>query len=80
MGADIVIAAMVKIFRNKKLMELGWNIIHQVHDEIIMEGPEESAKQALELMQEDMENPLDIIMKVKMEVDAKICDNWYEGK
>jgi len=27
-----------------------------------------------------MENPLDYPLRVKLEVDAKIANNWYEGK
>lgn len=27
-----------------------------------------------------MENPLDAPLNVKLEVDAKIADSWYEGK
>ena len=79
-AADIVIAAMVKLSRNKVLAQNGWRMIHQVHDEIIFEGPEQSAQEALQLVKTDMENPFDSPLKLKMEVDAKICDNWYEGK
>ena len=43
-AADIVIAAMVKLFHNQEIKDLKWSIIHQVHDEIILEGPQESAK------------------------------------
>ena len=38
-AADIVIAAMVKISRNEKLKELGWKLLMQIHDELILEGP-----------------------------------------
>lgn len=79
-AADIVIAAMVKLYKNERLRYLGWQIIHQIHDEIIIEGPEESCEEALEILKKDMEKPLDIDFKVKLEVDAKICDNWYEAK
>jgi len=27
-----------------------------------------------------MENPLDNPLRLKLEVDAKIASNWYEGK
>ena len=45
-----------------------------------MEGPEENAERVLELVKLNMEKPFLEDMLVKMEVDAKICDNWYEGK
>jgi DNA polymerase-1 len=31
-AADIVIASMVKIARNKRLKELGWKLLLQIHD------------------------------------------------
>lgn len=31
-AADIVIAAMVKIHKNKELKDLGWKLLLQVHD------------------------------------------------
>lgn len=80
-AADIVISAMVKVWNNKKLKELGYKILLQIHDEIIMEGPEEHADEALKLLIDDMENPIDDFeFPVKMEVDAKIGNNWYESK
>lgn len=79
-AADIVIAAMVKIKKNKKFDELGFKILLQIHDEIIMEGPEENAEEALRLLKENMEDPVDHEFAVKLEVDAKIGNNWYESK
>ena len=40
---------MVKVWNNKRLRELGYRILLQIHDEIIMEGPEEHAEEALNL-------------------------------
>ena len=39
-AADIVIAAMVKIYKNQELKDLGWKLLLQIHDELILEGPE----------------------------------------
>ena len=52
----------------------------QIHDEVILEGPEENANLALQRVVEIMENPLDSPLKIKLEVDAKIDDNWYDAK
>lgn len=38
---------MVKIWKDKKLRELGWKLLLQVHDEVILEGPTSTAKQAM---------------------------------
>lgn len=42
-AADIVIAMMVKLNKNQWLKNHGWEMIHQIHDEVILEGPEEYA-------------------------------------
>ena len=71
-AADIVIAAMLKIQKNKELKDM--------HDELILEGPEETAKEALVIVKEIMRNPLEEKLKVELEVDAKIGNSWYEAK
>lgn len=49
-AADIVIAAMIKISENERLRELGWKLLLQIHDELILEGPEESSAEALKIV------------------------------
>lgn len=51
-----------------------------MHDEVILEGPDHTAKDALKRVVELMEAPLDEPLKVKLEVDAKIDKNWYDAK
>ena len=81
-AADIVIASMVRIAQDQRLRELGWGLILQVHDELILEGPQESAQEALNIVRDRMENPFgeDMKLRIKLEVDAKIGNNWYECK
>lgn len=79
-AADIVIAAMVKISKCQKLKEMGWKILLQIHDELILEGPESSAKEALEIVKDMMRDPLENKLRVELEVDAKIGNTWYESK
>lgn len=43
-AADIVICAMVRIDQNSWFKENGWKLILQVHDELILEGPEETSQ------------------------------------
>ena len=71
---------MIKLKNNNELKNLGYKMILQIHDEVILEGPEEHAEKALKLVIEDMENPLDYVFPVKLEVDANIGNNWYETK
>lgn len=79
-AADIVAAAMVRIFYSSKLKELGWKMLLQIHDEIILEGPKESAEEALQIVKHLMSAPVDDELRIILEVDAKIAENWYDAK
>lgn len=83
-AADVVIAAMLKIWRNPRLQALGWKLILQIHDEVILEGPKESREEALKEVISDMESPFDGYglreLKVFLDVDAKYADSWYKAK
>lgn len=79
-AADIVNAAMIRINYNAELRSLQWRMLLQVHDELILEGPVNSAERAFNIVRELMGSPLDEGLKVKLEVDGKVTDNWYEGK
>lgn len=59
----------------------------QVHDEVMLEGPEGSAEAALARVVACMENPWNNLMgldnpplRVQLAVDANIAGNWYEAK
>lgn len=54
----------------------------QVHDEVILEGPKESAIEAQKLVLSCMERPFDgrNPLLVDLVVDSKIADTWYEAK
>ena len=79
-AADVAMAAMLKLWRNKKLAALGWKMLLQIHDEVILEGPQESADEALALTLQDMQHPFECPLLVDLVVDAKICKTWYEAK
>jgi DNA polymerase-1 len=79
-AADIVIAAMIKIHSNERLREMGWKLLLQIHDELILEGPEESSTEALHIVKSLMEDPLPRKMLIALDVDAKVGNNWYECK
>ena len=73
-------AAMVKIHNDETLRRLGYRLLLQVHDEVILEGPEENGEEARKRLVYLMERPLDHPLLVKLEVDAKVADNWYDAK
>ena len=54
----------------------------QVHDEVIMEGPKESAERAQQLVVQHMEHPFNgqNPLRVALVVDSNVAENWYEAK
>lgn len=79
-AADITTKAMINIYRNPRLRELGWFQLLQIHDELILEGPDESVDEAMDILVQLMCNPLPTPLKVELVVDAKKAKSWYEGK
>ncbi|KAK3189169.1 hypothetical protein Dsin_028730 [Dipteronia sinensis] len=81
-AADVVMCAMLEISKNARLKELGWILLLQVHDEVILEGPSESAEVAKAIVVECMSKPFNgkNILSVDLNVDAKCAQNWYAAK
>ncbi|KAF5182078.1 Dna polymerase i b protein [Thalictrum thalictroides] len=81
-AADVAMCAMLEISGNARLKELGWRLILQVHDEVILEGPTDSAEAAKAIVVECMSKPFagKNILKVDLAVDAKFAQNWYAAK
>ena len=54
----------------------------QVHDEVILEGPTESAEIAKAIVVECMSKPFDgeNFLRVDLSVDAKCAQSWYAAK
>ena len=48
-AADVAMCAMIRIHGSEELRRLGWKLLLQVHDEVILEGPESSSQEVLEL-------------------------------
>ncbi len=80
-AADIVKKAMVTIDSDEYLTrELGVQLLLQVHDELIMQCPEETAEEALPAIQSYMENPFMDPLPVPLEAKPTIVQNWRELK
>lgn len=81
-AADVAMCAMLEISNNSRLKELGWKLLLQVHDEVILEGPTETSELAKSLVVHCMSYPFEgkNILSVDLAVDAKCALNWYEGK
>lgn len=83
-AADIVMAAMIKLHTSEVLGRLGWKLLLQIHDEVILEGPDESSEEAFVEVKKLMECPYDTFglkpLAVDLPVDAKIADTWFDAK
>ncbi|ERN19576.1 DNA polymerase I A, chloroplastic [Amborella trichopoda] len=81
-AADVAMCAMLEISRNSRLKDLGWKLLLQVHDEVILEGPTDSAEEAKAIVVECMSKPFygTNFLKVDLSVDANCEQNWYAAK
>ena len=83
-AADVVMMAMINLSRSEELKEIGWKLLLQIHDEVILEGPEEYADRALQETKRCMENPYDghglKHLDVALTVDAAAAKTWYDAK
>ncbi len=77
-AADIIKIAMIKVYDRLKAENLKARIIMQVHDEIIVEAPEDEAEHVAQILSYEMENACE--MKVKLLADVHIGSTWYEAK
>ena len=77
-AADIIKIAMVRVYNRLKSENMKSRLIMQVHDELIIEAPEDECGSALKILKEEMENA--VKMKVTLSVDVHAGKTWYEAK
>lgn len=76
-AADIIKAAMVHVSQRMKAEGLQARLLLQVHDELIVECPENEAEHVRALLAEEMEHV--VVYSVPLDVDAKIAASWAEA-
>ncbi len=77
-AADIIKIAMIKVSDALKKENMKSRLILQVHDELIVEAPENEAEKAAEILRREMENAFK--MSVPLIADVQIGKSWYECK
>ena len=77
-AADIIKIAMVRVYRRLKAENLQSRLLLQIHDELIVEAPQQEAQRVQALLKEEMEQAVQL--EVPMLVEAKIGKTWYESK
>lgn len=76
-AADIIKIAMIRVYRRLKEELPEARLILQVHDELIVEAPEDKADHAARILTEEMQGA--VKLAVPLIVDAKEGRSWYEA-
>lgn len=77
-AADIIKIAMIRVANRLRSEHLQAQLILQVHDELIVEAPQEEAERAAKLLTEEMQNA--VSLSVPMLAEAKTGKTWYDAK
>jgi DNA polymerase-1 len=77
-AADIIKIAMVNVDNRIKEEKLQARLILQVHDELIVEAPQDEAMRVAMLLQEEMEKAVEL--SVPLVAEASIGETWYDAK
>ena len=79
-AADLTKLAMIELYANERLKELGFRMLIPVHDEIIAECPKENAKECSRLLAEVMSHAAEEILNMPIKCDVEITEAWYGEK
>ncbi len=77
-AADLLKIAMVAVHRRLQQENMKTHIILQVHDELILESPDDEVERAKAILIEEMENAGN--MGIPLKVDLGVGQNWYQAK
>ena len=76
-AADIIKIAMVNVQKKLEEENLKTRIILQVHDELVLEAPEDEVEKAKEILVNEMQNVAKL--KVPLIAEANVGNSWYEA-
>ena len=76
-AADLTKLAIIDLYNNQRLRELGFRLLVPVHDEIIAECPEENAKECAQLLADVMSKAAEKILGLPFKCDVEITKAWY---
>ena len=77
-AADIIKIAMIRVAKRLKEEQLKTRLLLQVHDELLLEVPEDELERAEQILEEEMTGAAHLA--VKLEIDMHTGNNWYEAK
>ncbi len=73
-AADLVKMAMIRLYRRLAEEKLSARVLLQVHDEIILEAPEEEAEAAVAVVRDVMEHVTD--QEIPLKVQCEVGGSW----
>ncbi|WP_320170744.1 DNA polymerase I [Maridesulfovibrio sp.] len=76
-AADIIKMAMINVAANSEIRDLGGRLILQIHDELLVEGPETNIEGIGRLLQEEMQSVTSLVVPLK--VDLGLGRNWAQA-
>ncbi|NLG92507.1 MAG: DNA polymerase I, partial [Clostridiales bacterium] len=77
-AADIIKIAMIRVENRLQKENMKSRLILQVHDELIVEAPQDEAEKAAKILTEEMQSAASL--SVPLVAEAKIGRTWYEAK
>ena len=77
-AADISKIAMIRVFNRLRKEGMQSKLILQIHDELLIEAPNDEAESARALLEEEMKAAASL--DVVLETDCHIGTDWYEAK
>jgi len=77
-AADIIKMAMLRVHRRFRKEGLRSRLVLQVHDELVVEAPEEESELAARILKEEMENVAELRLPLVAEVSSG--KTWYDAK
>jgi DNA polymerase-1 len=72
--------AMILVHQNKRLCELGYEMVMQVHDEILGYCPLDTQEEVMQIVKKLMENPFSKPLRVPMPVSIGAGPTWASAK
>ncbi len=77
-AADIIKIAMLNVFERLRREGLRAKLVLQVHDELVIDVPQDEAERVTLLLREEMEHA--VALRVPLTVELTTGVNWYEAK
>ena len=77
-AADIIKRAMLRVESRLRAEKMETRLVLQVHDELILEAPENERERACALLKEEMEGAAQLA--VPLRADVSWGENWYDAK